>query len=76
MTEPRPLHVWNDPDGDGHDCAACAPDSMWKCDEDAHFPEDPYGLLTDDQRAELDASLETDQQTRKAARFAAKDIPL
>lgn len=41
--EARPLHVWNDPDGDGHNCADCPTDSMWKCDEAAHFPRTAYG---------------------------------
>src|SRR5258707_243619 len=34
----HPTHHWNDPDGDGHNCADCASDSMWKCDAAAHVP--------------------------------------
>lgn len=45
----RPDHAWNDPDGDGHDCADCAPDSVWKCDEAAHF--DPRQVIRDVQEA-------------------------
>jgi hypothetical protein len=32
----RPMHDWNDPDGDGHTCVDCPPESIWKCDERAH----------------------------------------
>lgn len=34
--DPRPDHPWNDPDGDGHNCVGCSPDSIWKCDWAAH----------------------------------------
>lgn len=40
----RPTHYWNDPDGDGHNCAMCSSDSIWKCDRAAH----PEGTLADD----------------------------
>ena len=32
----RPTHWWLDPDGDGHNCDFCDPESIWKCDERAH----------------------------------------
>lgn len=35
-TVTRPAHDWNDPDGDGHTCVDCPPESIWKCDEYAH----------------------------------------
>jgi len=74
--EPKPLHVWNDPDGDGHNCADCGPESIWKCDAAAHFPADAYGLLTSEERAALDESLAEDRRTRKEARIAAGRMPL
>ena len=76
MGEPKPLHVWNDPDHDGHNCADCSPESMWKCDESAHFPASPYGLLSEDQRAELDKSLREDRATRRRGNASARTIPL
>lgn len=35
--EPEPTHPW---DGmpDGHNCASCGPESIWKCDRPAHPP--------------------------------------
>lgn len=63
--EERPTHAWNDPDGDGHDCVDCHPESIWKCDRNAHPGEsvlppltpipglenfDPDDLLTDEDK--------------------------
>lgn len=39
MDDDTPHHLWNDPDGDGHNCVDCSPDSIWKCDKNAHPPE-------------------------------------
>jgi hypothetical protein len=33
---PWPDHAWDDPDDDGHQCAGCGADSVWKCDPAAH----------------------------------------
>lgn len=33
----RPDHWWHDPDGDGHNCAFCSGNSIWKCDPAAHL---------------------------------------
>jgi hypothetical protein len=33
---PWPDHAWDDPDDDGHQCAGCGIDSVWKCDPAAH----------------------------------------
>jgi hypothetical protein len=33
---PWPDHEWDDPDNDGHQCAGCGADSVWKCDPAAH----------------------------------------
>jgi hypothetical protein len=33
---PWPDHPWDDPDEDGHNCAGCNPDSIWKCDPASH----------------------------------------
>lgn len=76
MSDPKPLHVWNDPDGDGHNCADCAPDSMWKCDEAAHFPSTAYGLLTEAERADLDRELREGAAQRRLGEASARTIPL
>lgn len=31
----EPMHPWNGTD-DGHDCADCHPESIWKCDKTRH----------------------------------------
>jgi len=76
MSSEKPLHVWNDPDADGHNCADCPTDSMWKCDEAAHFPVSAYGLLDEQQRASLDQNLRETQATRRRGNAAARNIPL
>jgi predicted Rdx family selenoprotein len=49
MTTPQADHIWNDPDGDGHNCIDCPNDSIWKCDESAHWP-DPRKVVEEVQR--------------------------
>jgi hypothetical protein len=73
----RPIHAFNDPDGDGHNCVDCSPDSMWKCDYGAHLNggdatfiegtsfSDPRELLSDKQQRELDEALERDARARR-----------
>lgn len=73
--EPRPTHRWNDPDGDGHNCADCPEVSMWKCDRLAHM-HNAYDLLTDEQLRDLDASLEKDAEVRREGTASAGRIPL
>lgn len=71
----RPIHPWNDPDGDGHNCADCPPDSMWKCDRDAHL-NGPFDVLSDQQRADLDANLREMAAIRRRGRSTAATMPL
>lgn len=75
MAEHKPLHAWNDPNDDGHDCANCAPDSTWKCDRDAHL-NGPYSLLSEQERADLDANLREMAATRRRGNASAATMRL
>jgi hypothetical protein len=72
----RPTHPWNDPDDDGHDCADCPSDSMWKCDRLAHPLGGAYDLLTTEQQATLQSSLEENARVRRQGNANARTMPL
>lgn len=90
MSDSPPLHVWNDPDGDGHNCADCPSDSIWKCDEAAHSQsilpdvtpilgltfETPTDLLSPEKKAALEKSLRDNQRVRRQGAAEAGRMPL
>jgi hypothetical protein len=77
--EPKPDHKWNDPDEDGHDCADCAPDSMWKCDRFVHLlggMRSAYDLLSPEQQSSLADELAKGAAVRRRGGASAGTIPL
>jgi hypothetical protein len=77
MTNTRPVvpHPWVDPDGDGHNCILCDPESIYKCDQAAHST-DPYDWLEPEQREELLNLFREMAKARVTALAAAGSIPL
>lgn len=85
-----PTHCWNG-SADGHNCRSCPPSSIWKCDKAAHLSDDvlpplppipglmiddPYDLLTEDERDALKRELAEMAKHRRLASGRAGQIPL